>query len=49
MRSYYNTSSKTVVKINGENFVVIGDEEKVSDFEIVKMAEGVTPEGWEIV
>ena len=49
MTSYYNESNETLVKINGENFVILGNEENVSDNEIISMSKGEVPEGWATV
>lgn len=44
--SFYNEQNDILVKINGEQFVILGDESQVTDAEIMAMYEGKAPIGW---
>ena len=46
-RTFYNSKKDITVRFTGESFVVIGDDSKVSDAELLSMAKGIAPEGWE--
>jgi hypothetical protein len=49
-RSFFNEATGIIVRTSGDEFVVIGDADKVTDAEILAMAgNGYPPEGWTVV
>jgi hypothetical protein len=47
-RSYFHPATETLVKINGDDFVILGNEDNVSDDAIMALYEGKLPKGWEV-
>jgi hypothetical protein len=48
MTSYFKTETETLVRIDGEEFVILGDEATVSDDELMALYEGNLPAGWSV-
>jgi hypothetical protein len=46
--TYFNAAREITINFSGEEFVIIGDEKKVSDRELLAMYDGRSPKGWEV-